>query len=298
MQQHWAILGSILTYSIVGAALATPAHAALELASQPSAIPAVKLAQGSTRIQGGTQLIIQLKSTAEHPKITSADLDTVRQAIAKRLDGLGISNAVILPVGNDRLRVRLPGAIDPQTAARIIGSTARLELREQKIGTEGKLSAELAVLQQLKSQQASLKQPISKQALTKIQAAIQQQYREIAKLFELPKLTGRNISAASPQPSSTNQQWEVAIEFDKTGADTFAKMTKKMAGTGRAIGIFLDDDLISTPVVSAQFAATGITGGKAVIAGNFNAATANNLAIQFRSGALPVPIEIVATQRY
>ena len=75
-------------------------------------------------------------------------------------------------------------------------------------------------------------------------------------------------------------------------------MTKRMAGTGRAIGIFLDDDPISTPIVNNMFAATGITGGKAVIQGNFTAEVANYLAIQLRSGALPVTIEIVSLQKY
>jgi preprotein translocase subunit SecD len=297
MQQHWAIIGSIITCSIVGVANCTPAQLLSE-ASKPSAVPGIKLAQGSTRIKGGMQLTIQLKATAEHPKITSADLVMVRQTIAKRLDSIGIVNPTIQSVGNDLLRVRLPGISDAKIAVRVIGSTARLEFREQKIGTETKLSAELAVLQQLKSQQASLKQPINQQALAKTQAAIQRQQQEIAKLFDRPSLTGKNIIAATPQPLSTQQQWEVAIEFDKAGADEFVKMTKNLAGTGRAIGIFLDDDPISTPFVGAQFAATGIIGGKAVVQGNFTAAVANDLAVQFRSGALPVPIEIVATQKY
>jgi preprotein translocase subunit SecD len=297
MQQHWAIISSIITYAIVGVQLAPPAQSLLELASQPSQVTAVKLAQGSTRIRGGTQLLLQLKSTAERPKITSADLATVRQTIANRLDGLGISNTTIVAIGNDRLRVRLPGVSDPQTAARVIGSTARLEFREQKIGTQGKLSAELAVLQQLKSQQASLKQPISQQALAKTQAAIDRQYQEIGKLFNRPTITGQRISAARPQQLGAGQ-WEVAIEFDKAGGNAFAELTKKLAGTGRSIGIFLDDDPISTPVVGTQFAATGIIGGRAVIQGNFTAQTANYLAIQFRSGALPVPLEIVATEQY
>ena len=70
-------------------------------------------------------------------------------------------------------------------------------------------------------------------------------------------------------------------------------MTKDLAGTGRSIGIFLDNAPISTPVVGAQFAATGITGGKAVIAGNFTTEAANDLAVQIRGGSLPVPVEVI-----
>ena len=64
-------------------------------------------------------------------------------------------------------------------------------------------------------------------------------------------------------------------------------------GTGRSIGVFLDKEPISTPTVGPTFAATGITGGKAVITGDFTTETANDLAVQLRGGSLPVPVEIV-----
>jgi preprotein translocase subunit SecD len=297
MQQHRAIVDSIIACSIVGVQLATPARSALALANQPSAIPAVKLTQGSTRIRGGTQLTIQLKSTAEHPKITSDDLAAVRQTIANRLDGLGIVNPIVQSVGNDLIRVRLPGVSDSQIAARVIGSMARLELREQKIGSESKLSAAIAKLTELKVKQLVAEKSVNRQAIATNRAALQRQYQEIGKLFNKPTITGKNISTARPQQLSAGQ-WEVAIEFDRVGANAFNKLTKDLAGTGRAVGVFLDEDPISTPIVDARYADKGIIDGKAVIAGNFTAETANYLAIQFRSGALPVSIEIIATQKY
>ncbi|HEY9909345.1 MAG TPA: protein translocase subunit SecF, partial [Thermosynechococcaceae cyanobacterium] len=45
--------------------------------------------------------------------------------------------------------------------------------------------------------------------------------------------------------------------------------------------------------VGVEFAQTGITGGNAVITGRFTAEEANDLAIQLRGGALPVPVEVV-----
>jgi preprotein translocase subunit SecD len=84
----------------------------------------------------------------------------------------------------------------------------------------------------------------------------------------------------------------VAIRFDQKGGELFAGLTKDLAGTGRGIGIFLDNELISSPSVSVEFAATGITGGSAVITGRFQAQEANDLGVQLRGGALPVPVEI------
>jgi preprotein translocase subunit SecD len=59
------------------------------------------------------------------------------------------------------------------------------------------------------------------------------------------------------------------------------------------LGIFLDDVLISAPIVGPEFARTGITGGTAVITGNFTVETATDLAVKLRAGALPVPIQVI-----
>jgi preprotein translocase subunit SecD len=83
------------------------------------------------------------------------------------------------------------------------------------------------------------------------------------------------------------------LEFNDQGGELFAQLTRDIAGTGRSIGIFLDDNLISAPVVDVQYAATGITGGSAVISGNFTAESARDLEIQLRGGALPLPVKVV-----
>lgn len=245
-------------------------------------------------LQGGSQLTIQVKPTKEHPDITKSDLDAVQKVIENRINGLGVSEALIQSAGNNQIFVQLPGVNDPQQAERVLGGTAQLEFREQKAGTEGQLGAELAVLKEAKDKQTILKKSksIDKQAIAEVQIAIEKQYTEIDKLFDKAAITGKQLKRANPEPVAAGA-WEVSIEFDGAGGDAFAKLTKSLAGTGRSIGVFLDRDPISTPSVGAQFAATGITGGKAVITGNFTTEAANDLAVQLRGGSLPVPVEIV-----
>jgi preprotein translocase subunit SecD len=243
-------------------------------------------------LQGGSQLTIQVKPTKEHPTISPEDLDAVQKVLENRINGLGVSEALIQSSGSDKISVQLPGVNDPQQAERVLGGTAQLEFREQKAGTEGQLTAETAVLREAKAKQALLKKSGDKKALGDIQAAIQKQYAQIDKLFDKAKLTGKNLTGARPEPLPSNG-WNVAIEFDDFGGKAFAQLTKNLAGTGRSIGVFLDNDPISTPTVGAEFAATGISGGKAVITGNFTTETANDLAVQLRGGSLPVPVEII-----
>jgi preprotein translocase subunit SecD len=245
-------------------------------------------------LQGGSQLTIQVKPTKEHPDITASDLNAVQKVIENRINGLGVSEALIQSAGNNQVVVQLPGVNDPQQAERVLGGTAQLEFREQKAGTEGQLGAELAVLKEAKDKQTILKKTKStdKQAIAQIQTTIEKQYTEIDKLFDKAAITGKQLRRANPEPVAAGA-WEVSIEFDGAGGDAFAKLTKSLAGTGRSIGVFLDRDPISTPSVGAQFAATGIAGGKAVITGNFTTEAANDLAVQLRGGSLPVPVEIV-----
>jgi preprotein translocase subunit SecD len=245
-------------------------------------------------LQGGSQLTIQVKPTKEHPNISPLDIEAVQKVIENRINGLGVSEALIQSAGNNQIFVQLPGVSDPQQAEKVLGGTAQLEFREQKAETEGQLGVRLTDLKAAKDQQAIFKKTKStdKKAIAETQAAIEKQYTEISKLFDKAAITGKQLTNATPQPLSADS-WEVALEFDGTGGEAFAKLTKNLAGTGRSIGVFLDRDPISTPTVAANFASTGITGGKAVITGNFTTETAQNLAVQLRGGSLPVPVEIV-----
>ncbi len=243
-------------------------------------------------LQGGSQLTIRINPTKEHPTISQEDLGAVQKVLENRINGLGVAEALIQAVGSDRVQVQLPGVNDPQQAERVLGGTAQLEFREQKAGTEGQLSAEAAVLREAKAKQTLLKKSGDKPALTAIQATITKQYAQIDKLFDKATISGKQLTGARPEPLSAGG-WNVALEFDDKGGKAFAELTKHLAGTGRSIGVFLDNDPISTPTVGAEFAATGISGGKAVITGNFTTEAANELAVQLRGGSLPVPIEIV-----
>jgi len=192
--------------------------------------------------------------------------------------------------------VQLPGVSDPEQAERVLGGTAQLDFRQQKPGSEAQLAVEYQVRQELLAKQAELqKQGAGNEAaLVENQAAIKRSNAAIAALFERTGLTGENLQDAAAEPASASgNSWNVSLKFDPKGATLFAELTKSLAGTGRSIGILLDDRLISAPTVGVQFAQTGITGGGAVIEGRFTAEEANDLAVQLRGGALPVPVEIV-----
>ncbi len=244
-------------------------------------------------LRGGSQLTIQVKTTPEIKQITEKELEGVKKVVEGRINGLGVSEPVIQTVGTDKILVQLPGVNDPEQAERVLGGTAQLEFRKQKSGTETQLFAFQASRAELKAKQQELRTSNDAAAIAKNQEELQKNNQAIAELFEStePPLSGQYLENAYGEPTQGNN-WNVALRFKPKGGELFAELTKSLAGTGRGIGIFLDNELISSPSVGPEFAATGITGGSAVITGRFTAQQANDLGVQLRGGALPVPVEI------
>jgi preprotein translocase subunit SecD len=247
-------------------------------------------------LQGGSQLTIQVKPTAERQDIRPEDLEAIQRVMEGRVNALGVSEALVQTVGNNQLLVQLPGVSDSKQAERVLGGTAQLDFRKQKPSTEAPLAIEREQLREKLAKRDELLKGKDEAAIAKNQAELKAVYESINTLFERTELTGKNLTDAYPERTNMPDVWNVGLKFDAKGGDLFAELTKSIAGTGRTLGIFLDDGPISYNFaysVDVRFVETGIAGGEAVIQGNFSLETANDLAIQLRGGALPFPVEIV-----
>ncbi|MGK7927849.1 MAG: protein translocase subunit SecD [Spirulina sp.] len=245
-------------------------------------------------LKGGARLTLQVQPTAEITTITAENLSDAKRVIENRVNGLGVAEPVVQTVNPDKIVVQLPGVSDPQQAERVLGETAQLEFLRQKQGTEGQFSVERQLQQIAQLELESLQQAENPdlEAIAAAQEAVDNANVTILALFEPTGLTGKFLTDARVGTNAANQ-WEVSLYFDTEGGELFAELTKAIAGTGRSIGIFLDGKLISSPVVDAQYAATGITGGRASISGSLDSQQAVELSIQLRGGALPFPVELV-----
>jgi preprotein translocase subunit SecD len=248
-------------------------------------------------LRGGAQLTIEVQPTKEIPQIDNDSLVAVKTVIENRVNALGVSEPLVQTAGEDKIVVQLPGVTDPGQAERILGGTAQLEFQQQRPGTEGEFQAEYSIKRQLDAELENLRRsgasPENSDRLEELLKAKEESNKALLALFEPMGLTGKNLTDARPSPNQSGTAWEVALRFDEEGGQKFAELTQAVAGTGRSLGVFLDNDLISAPVVGVEFANTGITGGAAVITGNFTIDTANDLAVQLRGGSLPFPVEVV-----
>lgn len=102
-------------------------------------------------------------------------------------------------------------------------------------------------------------------------------------------LTGKQLDRAQVDFDQRTGTTQVALQFDDEGAKLFADITKR--NIGKPVAIFLDGEPISVPTVQSE-----ITAGQAVITGTFTIPEAKLLAQRLQSGALPVPIKLIAQQ--
>lgn len=79
----------------------------------------------------------------------------------------------------------------------------------------------------------------------------------------------------------------VGLEFTSEGSQLFEQATAD--NIGRPIYIVMDEDLLSAPMVNER-----ISGGQAVITGDFTPAEAEGLAADIRAGSLPFGLEVLS----
>jgi preprotein translocase subunit SecD len=264
-------------------------------------------------LRGGSQLTLQVQPAGAITTVRKEQLDAVKDVLDRRINGLGVAESTLQTVGDDQLVLQLPGEQDPTRAATVLGTTALLEFRAQKPGTEQRMQELLTLKRQATALLARLGQPSQDGApLTsdpqqadpsqadpkqtdreQVQADLQRINADIVALFEPASLSGKDLVTAGRQQQQSGPGWDVTLSFNKEGGDKFAQLTQSIAGTGRLLGIVLDGRSISEASVGPEFKAAGITGGSASITGNFSAEEARDLEVQLRGGSLPLPVKIL-----
>lgn len=205
-------------------------------------------------IQGGTQVTLEADmsniSEAERPLA----LESAREILRRRVDLFGVSEPRLRTTtfqNNYRIIVELPGLEQPAAALQLIGQTAQLQFWESPIQPQATMSA-VAYLD----------------------------------TFQPTNLSGQQLEQAQVQFDQTTGEPVVFIQFNTEGSRLFAELTQR--NVGKPLGIFLDSQPVSLPVVNEP-----IYGGQATIQGQFSLELAQTLAAQLNAGSLPVPITVI-----
>jgi preprotein translocase subunit SecD len=100
-------------------------------------------------------------------------------------------------------------------------------------------------------------------------------------------MPGDNLTDAQASFDQRTNEPVVTFHFNPAGTRQFARVTGE--NVGRPMAVVLDGVVLAAPVIREP-----ITGGSGQISGGFTLERANDLAAMLRSGALSVPVTVVA----
>jgi preprotein translocase subunit SecD len=221
-----------------------------------------------TKGEGGLITIVPTEAGLQS-RISSA-IGAAIETVRRRVDALGTVEPTIVRQGSARILVQVPGLQDTTTLKELIGKTARLSFHE----VNANISAEEAKQTRIPPGY-------------KIYPSVDREGGEGTLLLrETPVVRGDELTGAQPAFDQRTNEPVISFTFNNAGARKFGNFTKDHVG--RPFAIVLDDQVISAPVIREP-----ILGGSGQISGNFSVESANQLAIQLRSGALPAKLTIV-----
>ncbi|UCF27732.1 MAG: protein translocase subunit SecD [Chloroflexota bacterium] len=211
---------------------------------------------------GGVQALLEA-DLPEGAAVDTEKMQTATRIVENRVNGLGVTEALVQQAGEQRIVVELPGVEDPTVAIATIQETGLLEFVD--MGNT----------------------PLAAGTIIVTDIATSETVEEGEQIWNTV-MTGDMIDnvQVSRDPSG---QYVIQFQLTSEGADIFAEYTT--AHVGEFLGIVLDKTVISAPNVNEP-----ITEGEGVISGAFTLESANNLAVQLRYGSLPIPLKVVETR--
>ena len=228
----------------------------------PAGAPEYQLSAGA-----GGELVLTPTEAVARERANDAVTRSI-EIVRRRIDETGVNEPEIARQGTDRIAVQLPGVQDPDRLKRLLGTTAKLSfhLLSQETVAPGAPA------------------PPGTEYLQGTADAGRAGGRYLVQ--RLVDVDGSHLTDAQAGTNSQTGEWIVNFTFDSVGAREFGAVTQK--NVGRPFAIVLDNRVISAPVIREP-----ILGGRGQISGHFSAASANDLAILLRGGALPAPLKII-----
>ena len=216
-------------------------------------------------LKGGAHLTYRADLSAVTPSEYGEAMAGLRDVIERRVNSFGIAEPNVQTseaAGEHRLIVELAGIKNVSQAIAMIGQTPFLEFKEER-------------------------SPEDAQAIRDAQAKGERLEEDPS--FAYTGLTGGYLSRAEITFDPNTYEPVVNLQFNDEGAKLFEDITAR--NVGRRVAIELDGGPISVPVVNEP-----ISGGQAVITGDFSVEEARELVQRLNSGALPVPIRLISQQ--
>lgn len=221
-------------------------------------------------LRGGVQALLEVPASYQG-EIDLEKLEGAQQILENRTNALGVSENLFQIAGDRRILAEFPGLTDPEGVLSVIKETGQLEfvdLGDTYLEAGTVIKTNLGQSAPTEQTQSESESPTDKVWNT--------------------VMTGDQLSDVGVTTDQLGQ-YIITFALKPEGTRIFRDFTS--ANVGKYLAIVLDKTIISAPVIN-----DAITEGEGIIQGSFTYDTANELAIQMRYGALPIPFEVVESR--
>jgi len=206
-------------------------------------------------LQGGVSVLLQLDPSPEVPQITKQIQSQVDQVIDARINGMGVAEPQITPVGSDRILVELPNVKNPDEAVRALKEVAKLDFKIIPPAVNDRAERD-----------------------KKYASDPNGSYKDSGPIV----YSGAQLKSAASAPDQSGG-WR--IDFQTKDPAAFGKMTQ--ANLGKLLGFFLDKKFVSAATIQ------GVITDDGQISGSFTEEDTIRIANDLNAGALPVPVRVI-----
>jgi preprotein translocase subunit SecD len=216
-------------------------------------------------LRGGLQALLEADVPAD-TVVSTEELTNAKNILQNRANALGVSEITMQTAGDRRIVAEFPGVTNPEEVVAALKQTALLEFVD--MGTT----------------------PVAAGTTIQTDFGIESPTptTETGETIYHTVMTGAGLKTASVTRSQAGA-YQIAFSLKGDATDLFGEYTT--THTQQYLAIVLDKQVISAPIIESP-----ITSGEGVISGKFTQEEAQTLAVQLRSGALPIPIKVVQSR--
>lgn len=216
-------------------------------------------------LQGGFEILYNVKPLVEGEELTSDDLQKTYSAIVNRIDTLGVSEPVITIEGDNLIRIQLPGVSNEEEARERISTTAVLSFRD--------VNDNLLMTSDVLGRNGATAEPNQQMPGT---YQVKLSIKNTAKFYDVTKELSKK-----EQPNNLMVTW---LDFED-GKDSYESQKENCGNDG------------NMKCISAAGVNEGLSSSDVVITGNFSQEEAQKLAELINSGSLPTKLTEEATPK-
>jgi preprotein translocase subunit SecD len=242
-------------------------------------------------LRGGTRLVLEADISQQPDIDLDEALDSAVDVVERRVNAFGVAESITERVGENRISVQLPG-ISSEEAIDKIGRTAQLQFMElskdangnaiirQPDGSTLAVPVSSVVVNDNLLQQAEYV-PVTVVNSDGVRQEITGAYLDRSKIFLSRSVVGLPV---------------LNFGMNEEGARLLGQATARLAAAGEPMAFFVDGEPIRgpggriiSPIVRSQITSQGVIEG-------ISLAEAETLSTLLRTGAFPLPLNVVAQE--